>query len=123
MGKKKSALESLLSAYRFWGIMATASFLVFLGLLCIVARREGPLDLPLLFADLVVGFLWIGTTSISRHVLIVLKGYIGKKVTALEFLSTQFIVILFPFAYGKVKKQAEMYMKRKTVEEKVLREC
>jgi hypothetical protein len=112
MGEKKGVLDSLLSAFLFWGLAATTFFLSFIALLIVVSRMEGPVNMPLLFIDLLCGFAWIGTTSISRHVLILLKGYIGKKVTSAEFLSTQFVVVLFPFAYRNVRKEAEIFRRK-----------
>ncbi len=114
MGEKRAVIDRLLSAFLFWGLAATFLFFSFIALLIVVARGEGPVNMPLLFIDLLCGFAWIGTTSVSRHVLILLKGYMGKRVSPVEFLSTQFVVILFPFAYRKVKNEAEMFRKRKT---------
>jgi hypothetical protein len=114
MGEKEGALDSLLSAFLFWGLAAMIFFFSFVVLLITVTRMEGPVDMALLFIDLLCGFAWIGTTSFSRHVFILLKGYIGKRVTTFEFLSTQFVVILFPFIYRNVRKEAEIFRKRKS---------
>ncbi len=114
MGEGKGALDRLISAFLFWGIAAMSFFFSFIVLLVVVARSEGPLNMPLLFIDLLCGFAWIGTTSISRHVLILLKGYMGKRVTVVEFLSTQFVVVLFPFAYLDVRREAEIFRKKKS---------
>ena len=63
---------------------------------------------------LLCGFLWVGTTSISRHSFILLKRYIGKEgeISILEFMSTQLVVFLFPFAYRKVKREVELYKEK-----------
>jgi len=98
----------LLAVYRFWGAAAMASFTAFLFLLA-AALRSPAVNITLLVMNLFAGFLWLGTTSISRHSLIRLKDTIGKKVGLLEFLSTQFVFILFPFSYRKVKKEVELY--------------
>ena len=98
----------LLALYRFWGAAAMASFTTFLFLLA-AALRSPAVNFTLLVMNLFAGFLWLGTTSISRHSLIRLKDTIGKKVGLLEFLSTQFVFILFPFSYRKVKKEVERY--------------
>jgi hypothetical protein len=42
-----------------------------------------------------------------------LKRYIGKDISILEFLSTQFIVLLFPFLYMKLKKDIRIYKGKK----------
>ncbi|MDA8104831.1 MAG: hypothetical protein M0Z71_05570 [Nitrospiraceae bacterium] len=98
----------LLAVYRFWGAAAMASFTAFLFLLAAVLRTPA-VNYTLLVMNLFSGFLWLGTTSISRHSLIRLKDTIGKKVGLLEFLSTQFVFILFPYSYRKVKKEVELY--------------
>jgi hypothetical protein len=61
---------------------------------------------------LLSGFLWIGATSVSRHVFVMLKKYIGKETSVLEFLSTQFIVLLFPFLYFKLKREVRAHQER-----------
>jgi hypothetical protein len=61
---------------------------------------------------LLTGFLWIGVTSISRHVFVLLKRYIGKDITVLEFLLTQFIVLLFPLYYMKLRKEVLSYSEK-----------
>lgn len=65
-----------------------------------------------LFLLLFAGFLWIGVTSISRHVFVLLKRHIGKDISVLEFLSTQFIVLLFPFFYMKLRKEVRNYREK-----------
>jgi hypothetical protein len=101
-------IDELLAMYRFWGMAAVASFTVFLFLLA-AALRSSSLNFTLLLMNLLMGFLWLGTTSISRHSLIRLKETIGKRVGVLEFLSTQFVFVLFPYSYSKVKKEVERY--------------
>ncbi len=109
---KKDILDRLLAMYRFWGITATAAFTVFLFLIAVVYRLK-EFNLALLFLALLAGFLWIGATSISRHCFVLLKNYIGGRVSLVEFLSTQFVVFLFPFAYRKVRAEAEDFRMRR----------
>jgi ABC-type enterochelin transport system permease subunit len=101
-------ISGLLALYRFWGAAAVASFAAFLFLLA-AAMRNPAVSYPLLVMSLFAGFLWIGTTSISRHSLIRLKDTIGERVGLFEFLSTQFVFILFPYSYRKLKKEVERY--------------
>ncbi len=108
---KKDVLDRLLAMYRFWGITATVAFAVFIFLLAVVYRAE-KLNVVMLFLSLLSGFLWIGATSMSRHSFVLLKNYIGCRVTVVEFLSTQLVVFLFPFAYRKVKGEAEEFRRR-----------
>ncbi|MEW6108752.1 MAG: hypothetical protein AB1632_06245 [Nitrospirota bacterium] len=72
----------------------------------------------IIFIALMAGFLWIGTTSIYRHSFILLKRYIGREVSMLEFMSTQFVVFLFPFAYRKLKREVGLYREKKQSENK-----
>jgi hypothetical protein len=109
---KRDILDRLVARYRFWAIAASGAFAVFVFLLVIVCRAE-KLNLLMLFLALLTGFLWIGATSVSRHSFILLKNYLGCRVSVVEFLSTQFVVFLFPFAYRKVKKEAEAFRKRR----------
>jgi hypothetical protein len=51
------------------------------------------------------GFLWIGSTSLCRHSLVLLKDEVGQKIDIREFLATQFVFFLFPFTYRKVKRE------------------
>jgi hypothetical protein len=55
------------------------------------------------------GFLWIGMTSLCRHVLVNLKYQTGNKVSLSEFLLSQLVVILFPFYYARLKKEVALY--------------
>jgi hypothetical protein len=113
---KRDILDRLVARYRIWAMAASGAFAVFVFLLIIVYRAE-KLNLLMLFLALLTGFLWIGATSISRHSFILLKQYLGCRVSIVEFLSTQFVVLLFPFAYRKVKKEAEAFRKRRGREE------
>jgi hypothetical protein len=109
---KRDSLDRLVARYRFWAMTASGAFTVFLFLLVVVYRAE-KLNLLMLFLALLMGFLWIGATSITRHAFILLKNYLGCRVSVVEFLSTQFVVFLFPFAYRKVKKEADAFRKRR----------
>lgn len=65
-----------------------------------------------LLGILMSGFLWIGATSFSRHSLVTLKQFIGIKVGILEFISTQMVVILFPYHYIRLKREVAEFKGR-----------
>jgi hypothetical protein len=109
---KRDILDRLVARYRFWSVTASGAFIVFVFLIVIVSRAA-KLNLLMLFFALLMGFLWIGATSISRHSFVLLKNYLGCRVSIVEFLSTQFIVFLFPCAYRKVKEEADAFRKRR----------
>lgn len=102
--------ERLLSAYRFWGLATVVFFGLFL-LSVISAISSTGLNRIMLVVPLFSGFLWIGTTSLSRHSLIQLKQCIGKEVGLFEFVSTQFVFVLFPFTYRELKKEVSSHTK------------
>lgn len=104
-------IEELLSLYRFSGAAAMVSFALFVSLLASVMHRP-EVSYELLGMSLLAGFLWIGSTSLCRHSLIQIKDSVGQRVGMLEFLSTQFIFILFPYAYRKLKKEVNRYAKK-----------
>jgi len=108
----KSNVDRLLSSYLLWGIISISSFIAFVSLLLVTLVLEKT-DMILYFVMLLTGFFWIGVTSISRHVFVMLKRYIGKDLSILEFLSTQFIMLLFPFLYMKLKKEIRIYKEKK----------
>ena len=108
---KKTNADRLLSSYLLWGMVSVSVFIVFVLLLSLAVVQEKT-DMLLYFIMLLSGFLWIGTTSISRHIFVMLKRYIGKEVTILEFLSTQLIVLLFPFFYLKLRKEVQAYLEK-----------
>jgi hypothetical protein len=101
-------IERLLSAYRFWGLAAVTFFALFL-LSIFTAVASAGVNYLLIAAPLFFGFLWIGTTSLSRHSLVQLKRSIGKEVSLLEFVSTQFVFALFLFTYRELKKEVALY--------------
>ncbi len=101
--------KRLLSVYRFWGLAAVAFFGIFLLSMFAVAFSRG-LHKVMLVTPLFSGFLWIGTTALSRHSLIQLKQCLGKKVGLLEFFSTQFVFVLFPFTYKELKKEVSLHV-------------
>lgn len=115
----KDMPDKLLSNYRLWGIAAISSFVIFIILLLLIVFLQ-EIRIISIFAVLLFGFIWIGTTSISRHSFILLKNYIGKEVSVIEFLSTQLVVFLFPLAYRKVKEEVEAYRKEKGVKQDLL---
>lgn len=108
MSKDVRETERLLSAYRFWGLATLAFFGLFL-LSVFTALSSTGLNRVMLVAPLFSGFLWIGTTSLSRHSLIQLKRCMGKEVGLLEFVSTQFVFVLFPFTYRELKKEVSSH--------------
>ncbi len=103
-----SEIERLLSAYRFWGLGAVVFFALFLLSILSVVSIAG-INYLLIASPLFFGFLWIGTTSLSRHSLVQLKRSIGKEVGLFEFVSTQFVFALFPFTYRELKKEVVLY--------------
>lgn len=105
---KKNHADRLLSGYLLSGIVSLSAFIVFIVLLSLAVILEKT-DMILYFIVLLFGFLWIGVTSISRHIFVMLKKYIGKEISVLEFLSTQFVVLLFPFLYMKLRKEVRIY--------------
>lgn len=104
-------VERLLSHYRLWGIAAACSFLIFIALLLVLAFVPGA-PLKFLYVALLCGFLWIGATSFSRHALVVLKRHMGKELSVVEFLSTQFVAVLFPIAYMRVKNEVKEFRRK-----------
>lgn len=108
---KKTYAERLLSGYLFCGILSVLVFILFIILLTYAIQMKQPY-IFLYFILLLTGFLWIGVTAISRHVFVMLKKYIGKEISVLEFLSTQFIVLLLPFLYRKLRKEVLIYNKK-----------
>ena len=108
---KKENADRLLSAYLLWGIFSVSVFIIFVVLLSLAVVQEKT-DMVLYFIMLLSGFLWIGATSISRHVFVLLKRYIGKEISVLEFLSTQFIVLLFPFYYLKLRREVRDHLEK-----------
>lgn len=101
---KYGAAERLLSQYLHWGILSFVFFLGFILLLSyilLIAETE----IALYFMLLLTGFLWIGATAVSRHLFVLLKSMIGRKITVLEFLSTQFVMLMLPFFYRKLRKE------------------
>ncbi|MDA8432682.1 MAG: hypothetical protein M0Z60_06945 [Nitrospiraceae bacterium] len=71
--------------------------------------RRAELSIALLGMSLLAGFLWIGCTSVCRHSLVQIKDNVGQRIGTMEFLSTQFVFILFPYVYPKVKKEVYRY--------------
>ncbi len=108
MSQNISETERLLSAYRLWGLAAVLFFVMFLLSLFTVMSLPGP-NLFMFGLPLCIGFLWIGSTSLSRHCLVQLKQYIGKEVGLFEFVLTQFVFALFPLIYGTLKKEVASY--------------
>lgn len=116
----EKVLDKLLATYRLWSFAAIGSFII-LVLLFITATLTPKINFLMLLGILLSGFLWIGTTSISRHSFVLLKRYIGREaeISILEFMSTQLVVFLFPFAYKKVRKEVDLYREKILGGEKV----
>jgi hypothetical protein len=109
-----TTVERLLSHYRFWGIAAVFFFVVSVCLLAALALVPEA-SVEILYIALLCGFLWIGSTSFSRHSLVVLKRHIGQEMGMVEFLSTQLVALLFPFAYKKVKDEVKAFKEKKAI--------
>lgn len=105
--------DQLLLFYCLWGAVAVAAFLMGIYLLFICLAADGA-DLWYLAGLLCSGFLWIGTTSLSRHALIRTKEFIGKSVGLPEFLLTQLVFLLFPFHYLSLRREVEAFKRRMT---------
>ncbi len=108
MKKDKAALETLMNHYRLWGIVAMGAFGVLVTGIFLSFYSES-VRTGIIFFVLLLGFLWIGATSICRHLYVTIKDRIGKKVGVIEFLSTQLIVLWFPFVYRKLKREVDAY--------------
>ena len=104
-------IRKLLSRYRFWGIAAVFFFVVSVSLLLVLLFSPGA-PVEILYVVLICGFLWIGSTSFCRHALVILKQHIGGQLGMAEFVSTQFVAVLFPFAYKKVKSEVKAFAKK-----------
>jgi hypothetical protein len=109
--KQKSNADRLLSSYAMWGMLSITVFIVFIALLVFTVFFEKS-NMLINFIMLLTGFLWIGITSVSRHIFVLLKRYIGKDISILEFLATQFIVLLFPLFYIKLRKEVRIYREK-----------
>ena len=71
--------ERLLTSYLFWGIVSICAFIVFIALFSYAIVLEES-NIILYFLMLFAGFFWIGVTSISRHIFVMLKRLIGRKI-------------------------------------------
>lgn len=114
---KKTPAGQLLSYYQFWGTLSIFLFIVFVSLLTFLVRHART-DMLHFLITLLSGFLWIGVTSISRHAFVLLKKFLGREISILEFLSTQFVVLLFPFFYMKLKKEVREYEAKAVMRDK-----
>lgn len=109
--------DGLLTKYRRWSFAAIGSFLLFVSLLS-ASNMAGEMHFEVLIMAMAAGFGWIGATSLSRHTLVVLKRHIAREMRVPEFLSTQLVIILFPFTYGKVKREVGSYKLKLSAEGK-----
>jgi hypothetical protein len=112
----KDNADRLLLNYLLAGIGSSTVFIVFLALLYLAFLSEKT-DMFLYFLVLLSGFLWIGVTSISRHLFVLLKRCIGKEIGVLEFLSTQFIVLLLPVLYLRLRREIRIWRDREAQRE------
>ncbi len=108
-----STVEKLLFHYRFWGMAAVCFFMISVSLLLALVLVPG-VPVEILYIVLLCGFLWIGSTSFSRHALVILKRHIGRQLGMVEFLSTQFVAVLFPLAYKKVKNEVRAFKEKQS---------
>lgn len=108
MKPDKATLGALMNRYRLWGIVAMGAFVMLVTGVFLSFYSES-VRTGIIFFVLLLGFLWIGATSICRHLYVTIKDRIGKKVGVIEFLSTQLIVFLFPFVYKKLKREVDEY--------------
>ena len=105
--------DRLLSRYLFWGIASVSVFIVFIVIL-LVAMIFEETGTGIYFVLLLAGFLWIGFTSVSRHIYVMLKRLLGKEISVMEFLATQLVVLLLPFFYHKLSKEVRLYRDKGT---------
>jgi hypothetical protein len=115
-------IQGLLTLYLFSGVAAMVSFIACAALL-LTALRHAEASYVLLGMSLLAGFLWIGSTSVCRHSLLLLKDEVGLRVEMREFLATQFVFFLFPFAYRKIKKEIRHYGERSRAKKFLYRNC
>jgi hypothetical protein len=106
-----STVEKMLFHYRFWGMAAVGFFMISVSLLLVLVFVPG-VPVEVLYIVLLCGFLWLGSTSFSRHALVILKRHIGRELGVPEFLSTQFVAVLFPLAYKKVKNEVKAFKEK-----------
>ena len=109
--KLNNALDKMLVQYRLCAFMAIFSFILFIFLMIVGIRSESAHPfIP--FAIYLSAMFWIGMTALCRHSYVVLKTAMGKRIGIGEFLSTNLVVILFPFVYRKIKKELELFKTR-----------
>jgi hypothetical protein len=107
---REKAVNTLLSRYRLWGVMAMISLVTFICLLSAAFLLEG-VSYGMLLLVLFSGFLWMGATALCRHSLVALKHAMGRRLTVGEFLSTQLVALSFPLAYPRVRREAAAFLK------------
>lgn len=105
----KTHIAKLLLLYRLWGLAAIGAFAVLVCLIMIIIEMQAPHFYIFVFL-FIAGVLWIAATVMSRHVLMILKRYMDKRVGLTEFLSTHFVVFLLPLSYKKVKLEAAHFL-------------
>ena len=97
-------LEKLLTQYCLLGAGTMASAVLFCVLLIIGTSDDGVYSgLPV--ALLFLGMLWIGGTVLCRHTFVLMRTHMRRRVTGLEFLSTNFAFLLFPLVCLKLRRE------------------
>jgi hypothetical protein len=86
-----------------------ASFMLFVLMLSWTLAKEDGAYYGMLLASFCAGLFWIGSTSFFRHAFILLRRYLGSEVSPIEFLSTQFVCVFFPFLYVRVRREADRH--------------
>ncbi len=103
-----TSLDILLRQCRLWALAAMLSFALSLCVFFLGIRSDS-FNRLIPFAIFLTAILWLGTTALYRHSYVRLRTAMGKKIGLLEFLATNFVFILFPFVYRKLKKEVESF--------------
>ncbi|MHB8881713.1 MAG: hypothetical protein ACYC69_09455 [Thermodesulfovibrionales bacterium] len=104
-------IDALLAHSLRAGVGAVVAFLLFILLSAIVYLRSDA-GLSSLLSMLFAGFLWIGATSLYRHIYVSLKNCMGNRTGVLEFLSTQLVFFLLPYHYARLRKEVALFKQR-----------
>ncbi len=110
LNNRSETADRLLIVFFLWGLAAIGAFLLLIFLVTVFYYTEIN-ELFFLFGILISGFLLIGATSMSRHALVRAKQFTENKISLPEFISTQLVVIFFPYHYFRLKKEVSAYKK------------
>jgi hypothetical protein len=110
LNNRSETADRLFIVFCSWGLAAIGAFLLLIFLVTVFYYSEKH-DFFSLFGILVSGFLWIGATSMSRHALVRVKQFTENKISLIEFIATQLMVIFFPYHYLRLKKEVSEYKK------------